>query len=593
MVMREGQIKNMRSGRPASSFVAQIAVRLTFIEPRRGVDRPTGLFVAVDQILDWELGLRVICAGPLPVDRLRARRSAVRHGHASSRSARSCRSPARPGPRLGSASSVNASSSHGGDARRPAYSRSTVYLSLTTGSLLASSDLSSSFVSSTSAGRANSIGSSTVHSTGTALADELLFPSCPARLPSAGRAAASCAGRRLQLLRQLLQLLLLIGRGDGQVGSSALFSTANRPIKIFLRNRIELVVMAAGTADRQPQVDRARRGDAIDHRLDAEFLGVGSPFFIQQRVAMKPGRHELIDRRVGQQVAGELLDRELIERQVAIVRVDHPIAILPDRPRVVVGVAVAVGVASQVEPVPAPALAVVGRGQQAIDQSLVGVGTLVRQECVDLGDCWRQPEQIQASARRIRRHAVRLGRRLDGFSLQPGQDKRIDRIANSIGVADLRNRRTGDRLKRPVVALDLSGALGRQIVGRGFGAGVDPRAIVAICCPWSASRPSGGMASHVVVAAAGSALISRLSALLPGSIAAPLFPPSIAAATVSIRRPDFARPGRGIYSSVWPGPLSRRVRSRPQARRLRLPTRAQSGPTGRGKQQVASDWLGH
>ena len=81
--------------------------------------------------------------------------------------------------------------------------------------------------------------------------------------------------------------------------------------------------------------------------------------------------------RVRQQVAGELLDRELVERLVGVERPDDVVAVGPDRARRVVGVAGRVGVAGQVEPHPAPVLAVGGLGEQAIDEPFVGVGARV------------------------------------------------------------------------------------------------------------------------------------------------------------------------------------------------------------------------
>ena len=70
----------------------------------------------------------------------------------------------------------------------------------------------------------------------------------------------------------------------------------------------------------------------------------------------------------GQQVAGDLLDDELVVGQVAVEGVDDPVAVEPDLARLVLLVAVGVGVAGRVEPEPAPALAVVGRGEQPVDQ---------------------------------------------------------------------------------------------------------------------------------------------------------------------------------------------------------------------------------
>src|SRR5438094_248580 len=61
-------------------------------------------------------------------------------------------------------------------------------------------------------------------------------------------------------------------------------------------------------------------------------------------------------------------------------------------------VAVRFGVAHEVEPVPGPVLAMVRAGQEAIDEALVGIGTVVGQIVVDFLGCRRQSRQIEREA---------------------------------------------------------------------------------------------------------------------------------------------------------------------------------------------------
>jgi hypothetical protein len=76
-----------------------------------------------------------------------------------------------------------------------------------------------------------------------------------------------------------------------------------------------------------------------------------------------------------QRVAGELVNDELVVGQVPIERVDHPVAVAPSFADVAGADGIAldaaevegVGVADDVEPVPPPPLAVMGAGQQVID----------------------------------------------------------------------------------------------------------------------------------------------------------------------------------------------------------------------------------
>src|SRR5690242_14771903 len=96
---------------------------------------------------------------------------------------------------------------------------------------------------------------------------------------------------------------------------------------------------------------------------------INAALFVEHRVAMEPGGDALLRRRAGQQITGELLDRELIERHVRIDRVDHPIAVRPDRTIAVLLVAIRVGVAREVEPLARPTLAILRRGKKAVDQT--------------------------------------------------------------------------------------------------------------------------------------------------------------------------------------------------------------------------------
>ena len=82
----------------------------------------------------------------------------------------------------------------------------------------------------------------------------------------------------------------------------------------------------------------------------------------------------------GDQVAGNLLDDELVVGQVAVQGGDDPVAIGVHLARLVFLVAVGVGVARGVEPDPAPALAVVRRIQQPLDLLLERIAARDRPE---------------------------------------------------------------------------------------------------------------------------------------------------------------------------------------------------------------------
>ena len=98
-------------------------------------------------------------------------------------------------------------------------------------------------------------------------------------------------------------------------------------VELLLRDRVELVVVAARAAQRQPHPHRARRRHPIDHVLDQELLGDDAALAVLAVVAVEGGGDSLLEGGVGEHVAGDLLDGELIERHVVVVGVDHPVTV--------------------------------------------------------------------------------------------------------------------------------------------------------------------------------------------------------------------------------------------------------------------------
>ena len=149
---------------------------------------------------------------------------------------------------------------------------------------------------------------------------------------------------------------------------------------------------------------------------------------------LKPEATLLIERAVGKQVAGQLLDRELIERHVAIEGVDHPIAKRPHLAIIVDMNAVGVGIAGGIEPIATPMFALARRGQQPIDIFFIGVGRFVVRGILRLA---RASGGRPVRSRHTRRASVRrigFGRRLQAVLLELRQNEAVDRIADPSGV---------------------------------------------------------------------------------------------------------------------------------------------------------------
>ena len=127
-------------------------------------------------------------------------------------------------------------------------------------------------------------------------------------------------------------------------------------------------------------------------------------------------------------VAGHLEHEEAIVGKIGVQRAHDPVAIAPGvRPFGVELESIGVGVVSQVEPVLPPAHAVLRTGEQAIDQTLVGVRALVGQKRRDLIGRWRPSGQVERDASYQCDTACR--RRMPQAQLfELGQDESIDRV---------------------------------------------------------------------------------------------------------------------------------------------------------------------
>ena len=183
----------------------------------------------------------------------------------------------------------------------------------------------------------------------------------------------------LDLLPQFIPLRLrvrgdLLGRGDLQFRFVAGVEHRKQLVVLALRDGVVLVVMALGAAHGKSQKHRARRRHPVTHRFHTELFRVGPALFVDERIAVEPGGDLLFEARIFEQVTRELFEDELIVRQVAIDGVDHPVAVLPDVAGRVDREPVRIGVPGRIEPMPSPALAIVGRGEQLVDEPVIGFG---------------------------------------------------------------------------------------------------------------------------------------------------------------------------------------------------------------------------
>ena len=218
-------------------------------------------------------------------------------------------------------------------------------------------------------------------------------------------------------------------------------------VVLALRERVELVIVTAGTTQRQAHQDRRRRVNAIGDVLDAVLLGDDASFRIDDVVAVEAGRDSLVERRVRQQVSRKLLGDKLIERHPAVEGVDRPVSPPPHVPSRVVVEAVRVGVTGRIEPVERHPFTVARRSQQPINHLLVGIGHSVGEKLIHVTDRRRNTRQIERGSTD---EPLLLGRRrrCKALTHESREDKVVDRIEGPLGTL----RRMGT-LARPVFRL--------------------------------------------------------------------------------------------------------------------------------------------
>ena len=159
---------------------------------------------------------------------------------------------------------------------------------------------------------------------------------------------------------------------------------------VVLAKRIELVVVAAGTAERETEHCRGRGADDV-----VELIGFGLyavvGFVVPHAETVVAGRRERVVRHGIELVAGKLLDQELVVGFVLVQGPNDIVAIPPGQRFFAVAlVTVALGEANNIQPVAGPALAILRTGKQAIDQSLIGVGPLIGGKGRNVIGGWRQ-----------------------------------------------------------------------------------------------------------------------------------------------------------------------------------------------------------
>ena len=120
--------------------------------------------------------------------------------------------------------------------------------------------------------------------------------------------------------------LLLRRRINPRLRFVGVVEEGEQAVILGLRDGIELVRVALRALEGQTERAFADDIHAVEHRLHAELFRDDRAFLVDHAVAEETGGDELGLRAVGQEVARDLLDQELVVRQVAVQGLNHPVA---------------------------------------------------------------------------------------------------------------------------------------------------------------------------------------------------------------------------------------------------------------------------
>ena len=247
-------------------------------------------------------------------------------------------------------------------------------------------------------------------------------------------------------------------RSIGPIGAIDAGEDGLQAVIVLLRDRVELVVVAAGAVDRQAQRTSTCVVITMSSRSFERAISLSTvpsrsstwPTKSHGPAAMKPVAIVACGSSGNSTSPASCSSIRNGEYGLsALKRIDHVIAIRPGiRARLVLVVAVRLAVVHDVEPVPAPAFAVARRGQQPVDQLLVGVrGDASPAKASTSSGVGGRPCRSNVSRRiSVRRSASAEGARSLSSELQ---DEGVDRRPRPSGIFHLRNRRTFERRQRP------------------------------------------------------------------------------------------------------------------------------------------------
>ena len=197
------------------------------------------------------------------------------------------------------------------------------------------------------------------------------------------------------------------------------------------RDRIVFVIMTLGALQSGAEPDHAHGVDPVEHLVDPSFLRIAASFDVGGGTAVEAGGDFLRFGGSREEISRDLLDGELIKRQIRIQRCDDPIPVWPEIPQVIALEAMGVRIASIVQPWPCPANSELGGLEKAVDHPFISPGSVVGDKIGHFGGRRGQSGQVQGDPS-DQGGAVRLGGGKHFLLAEPVLHKGVDRRESGI-----------------------------------------------------------------------------------------------------------------------------------------------------------------
>ena len=271
-----------------------------------------------------------------------------------------------------------------------------------------------------------------------------------------GPGVGECAFEGGDLLFQPGDFALFVGSVGGVGGFAGAVEEGEDAVVFLLSEGVEFVAVALGALHGETEDGFADGVHAVDDAFDAELFGIGATFLVGHGMTEEAGGDVVVLGGVGEEIAGDLADDEVVVGHVVVHGLHDPVAVEVHFAGEVLFVAGGIGVAGRVEPFAGPAFAEVGGGEEGVDRLFDGPFFALRATKGDLE--LAELVQGRGEAGEVEGEAAKEGvggsgrGRFQAFGFEAGEDEVVDGVLGPGGVFDRGDGGAFGGLEGPVFA---------------------------------------------------------------------------------------------------------------------------------------------